>query len=774
MRTRHTFVSCAALIAFAGVGQAQNLVSNPLFADTGNDGQFGDSWTAVGSAAFASFAGSLGSGAATDTSPDALTFDGAAVFPANSLPNIGNVSQGDIAVTPGETYEFSLQFQSSGGFVADVTIAIEFRDSEDNQLALIEETVDSGRIASSSRARVRAQAPGDATTAMVSVSYADATGDPGARAEITEALLAMVDAANLLSNPTFEDKIGLTALAAGEGIFFQSGTGWDDDPSFDTGFMDFFSFEPGNGHITFFGDRLDRAGEVFQRGIPAVPGEEYQFRVATNFESTYQFEDSISDFADTFFSLDFYGPDDTTLIQSVGYELTGEGSIGGAYFNTVGVVAIAPEGAAFVRPRLAFDVDPLAPVGPGGGQGATFDAAVLNVNTATTNRLVNPGMLDLASPVDFFADHWNIFNGTFNFGNDPVNFFPFQTPNHAFFDAADPNNADGGVFQQGIPTLAGETYTLYAHISTEGGVVQGEGAVSLFVSLEFYDESDGRIGTGNLATDVPPLAVTKLPVQTINSIGYQRFEVTVTAPAGAVFMRPVIGWEGGPIPNNPNEGEAILIDDVVLQLDSTDIGFNPGFEDLFEDGSFGDGWQTFGAANFDNFFPNGNPGHVIFFGDIASNEGGIFLQDIGAEPGKTYFIRADFQAEENYDALTQLSIEFRADESSDPIEALLFEITEQPGEGYKRVYGSAVAPAGAGVVRPLARFEAASGAADSLESATIDNFFVFDPVDFDEDGDVDASDVNAFIDPQSPDERLDLVAPSGQDFFDIAAFQNAI
>ncbi|MEM1164658.1 MAG: hypothetical protein AAGI30_00030 [Planctomycetota bacterium] len=783
------FMTAAAFVAALAGGSisAQNLVTNQLFTDTNTDSSFGDSWTALGNTGFAEFTGGLGSGADADPGgglvADSLTIDGAGVLDGSTAGNLGLISQGGISVTPGTTFEFSVQLNAGTNFDADVTIGLEFFDSSTSSLQIDELALDPAKVAAGDRVRIRATAPGDAATVTVSVAFANAAGAASeAGLSITEAVLVAIDdPTNLLSNPRFDDQLDLSTLGAAAGVFFQYGTNWNDDPSFSSGPLNFFNFEPGvgtSGHQSFFGDNLNNAGEVFQKGIPAEEGVEYQFQIAANFETNYQFEDSFGDFADTFFGLEFYAADDQTLVGSRTVEITGEGSIGGAYFNSVGVAGVAPAGTAFVRPVIAFDVDPFAPVGLG-GEGATFDEAELRANSATTNRLVNPSLANLNDAVGFFADFWNISGGTYNFGEDPVNFNPFQTPNHAFIDAADGDTLEAAVFQQGIAAVPNETYTFYAHIATEGAVVQGTdtGEVELFLALEFYDGSDGQIGNdASPPTIVAPLSVVRVPVVSENLAGYERFEVTATAPAGTVFVRPLAGLTGRPVPDrdgpNPENGEAVTIDDLVLQKFSPDIGFNAGLEDLFEDGSFGDGWGTFGAVAFDNFFPNGNPGHGVLFADIADNEGGAFLISVPATPGATYLTRVDFQAEDNYDAVTTFGFEFRDLESQEtPLQVDTVEVVENPGAGYETLVFTAVAPAGAQLVRPVLTFSNSSGTAAELEAATFDNFTVFVLGDFDLDGDRDVDDVNGFISGLSDGTSLDLVPEIGTlDAFDLSVF----
>ena len=71
---------------------------------------------------------------------------------------------------------------------------------------------------------------------------------------------------------------------------------------------------------------------------------------------------------------------------------------------------------------------------------------------------------------------------------------------------------------------------------------------------------------------------------------------------------------------------------------------NPGFEDLDgvpgADGqpTYGDGWGSFGAASFNNFFGSAESpnGHASLFADMNGNFGGVFQQGITGTAGTTY------------------------------------------------------------------------------------------------------------------------------------------
>ena len=147
---------------------------------------------------------------------------------------------------------------------------------------------------------------------------------------------------------------------------------------------------------------------------------------------------------------------------------------------------------------------------------------------------------------------------------------------------------------------------------------------------------------------------------------------------------------------------------------------NPGFDDLLSDGTFGDGWSAFGAADFGDFFPASGPGHAILFGDAVGNVGGVFEAGIPATAGVEYRFRAQIAWELFWEADTIIALEFYAADDTTLISAREFNLNESVDAGYGRREITAVAPAGAVFVRPVVRFENVIFDG-SLQAATIDD-----------------------------------------------------
>lgn len=148
---------------------------------------------------------------------------------------------------------------------------------------------------------------------------------------------------------------------------------------------------------------------------------------------------------------------------------------------------------------------------------------------------------------------------------------------------------------------------------------------------------------------------------------------------------------------------------------AADLITNPGFEDLDGDGSFGDGWGSFGAAGFNAFF--GANGHASFFLDNAGNSGGIFQTGIAGSFGNIYtFTLQDVLIEANAVATSfDFGLEFYESDDATLISSSLVPLSLTPGGGLNFSH-SAAAPLGTVFVRPVALFSGASGAASGSEN----------------------------------------------------------
>ena len=167
--------------------------------------------------------------------------------------------------------------------------------------------------------------------------------------------------------------VGLTASASASlitnGGFLDTnsdgdfGDGWG---TFGAAAVNFEFFPNGNpGHATLFADNTDNFGGVFQVGISASAGTEYEFSIDGQFEGEWD--------ARLRFGLEFYAADDATKIGESLIEITDDSAVAGMGYMTYAMSAVAPVGSAFVRPIVLFD----QVLSAGGSRASTWDNASL-------------------------------------------------------------------------------------------------------------------------------------------------------------------------------------------------------------------------------------------------------------------------------------------------------------------------------------------------------------------------------------------------------------
>ena len=157
----------------------------------------------------------------------------------------------------------------------------------------------------------------------------------------------------------------------------------------------------------------------------------------------------------------------------------------------------------------------------------TMTAAV-GLATATTSGQVNPNLTFNPGLIDT-DDNMSTGDGWFTFGaaSAELDFFGDGNIGHGSFFADMAGNS-GGLFQLGIPAVAGETYELNFRAQFEANY----DAVTRF-GLEFYEADDEtKIGETFVEIDDAPVAG-----------GYRRYTMQAVAPAGTAFVSPVMLFE---------------------------------------------------------------------------------------------------------------------------------------------------------------------------------------------------------------------------------------
>lgn len=512
---------------------------------------------------------------------------------------------------------------------------------------------------------------------------------------------------NLVQNSSFDDPNM-------DGIF---GDNWGTFGAAD--FNQFFG--PNNPHGSLFADQIGNTGGIFQDGIPALAGSEYLFR-AENVRIEANFDGELR------IGIEFYAADDTTKvgesILTVPAGVTGDGLV----FHVAG---IAPALTEFARPLITFDN-----VQTSGGTDRNvfvFDAFLAEI-VPGTNLLFNSGFEDVNG--GGVGDGWG------SFGASDFNTFFGNNAHGSFYGDVFDNL--GGIFQVGIPGNAGETYQL--HLTDLR--IESAWDADLYAGFEYYDANDAtKLGESLTLLDT----ATRV---TQGRVDGNAFSVEGTAVPGTAIVRPIIRFD------NVNENyfftlsaNAFLFDSFmsIAPIPGEEYTRNPGFGDLNADGGIGDEWGRFGNVDVNEFFGLGNA-HASFFADMIGNSGGIFQQNILANPGSTYqFDLLNVRIEANFDGDLFFGMEFFGDDDDTKIGESIAQInTSTTGDGLS-FSTTGVAPVGTVYVRPIVQFD---NIGTDFGANCNCNVFIFEvalteqplPGDFDGNGMVDFDDADALLD----------------------------
>lgn len=376
---------------------------------------------------------------------------------------------------------------------------------------------------------------------------------------------------NLTTNPGFLDTDSDAT----------TGDGWGE---FGAALVSLDFFGDGNpGHATLFADNVANTGGIFQAGIPASEGVDYEMTFKIQWESNWE--------ADTFYAIEFFAADDATKLGEAVFEISEDEDFAGTGYRRYDAVATAPAGTAFVRPLIRFEN-----VQSGGAsRAATVDNVLVREADDVLN--LNPSFGDLVGN-GANGDQW----GTFGAAALDLDFFNNGNPGHATLFADNIGNS-GGIFQLGTPAIAGESYTLTVDIAVEENY-----DAQTFVAIEFYGDDDGFL-IGEVAEEI---SVTP-------GAGYVTYTLEGEAPASFTrFARPVVRFENA-LTSGP--GRAATVDNAVLQLTST---VNQGCNEADVAEPFGT-LNFFDVASYIGLFNAGDPG-----ADLAAPFGTLNFFDISA------------------------------------------------------------------------------------------------------------------------------------------------
>ena len=326
--------------------------------------------------------------------------------------------------------------------------------------------------------------------------------------------------------------------------------------------------------------------------------------------------------------------------------------------------------------------------------------------TSGQNLIVNPTFADLDLDGNF-GDGWGTFGAA-----ALVDFFGDDNPGHGFLFGDMPANT-GGIFQAGIAATEGREYLFSIR-----ALYEDLWDASTRIGLEFY-----------AADDVTKIGERKIELIEAVGIGYDAVAVAAVSPPGTAFVRPIIEFDGV-VSSGPQRGAAFDNASLTESTIGANRTVNPGFLDTDSDGTLGDGWFSFGAAGFLDFFGNGNPGHGTLFADNIFNLGGIFQLRIPIIEGNEYQVIADIQFESNWQADARLALEFYAADDATKLGETVVDLPSAAnrGLGYFRYTASGVAPAGSAYVRPFIDFDFVLSGGVS-RAATVDNVIIREVTD---------------------------------------------
>jgi hypothetical protein len=150
---------------------------------------------------------------------------------------------------------------------------------------------------------------------------------------------------------------------------------------------------------------------------------------------------------------------------------------------------------------------------------------------------------------------------------------------------------------------------------------------------------------------------------------------------------------------------------------------NPGFQDMNNDGVFGDGWNSSGVQQFLNFLPESTPGHATFYSDTTGNTGSVFWAASPAVPGTKYRLSVDADCESAWRADMQFGVEFLDWDFTTVLTqkiVTMFVYTNTPLT-YKTYSMTAVVPPGVFAVRPVIRYTNSVHQSTSSQRGVLDN-----------------------------------------------------
>jgi lysophospholipase L1-like esterase len=248
---------------------------------------------------------------------------------------------------------------------------------------------------------------------------------------------------------------------------------------------------------------------------------------------------------------------------------------------------------------------------------------------------------------------------------------------------------------------------------SHGGAV-GNSTDNLIVQI--FDHLDGLLGSYVISggTVTSPYANVRV------DLGYRpaftnAIHQTDLSDVQAIALGVVAGTSRG--------SGTVYFDNLVVGNNGNLVG-NPGFRDLDNSGSFGDGWNSFGVQQFQNFLPNGNPGHATFYSDINGNTGAVIYPASPVIPGAKYRLSVDINCESLWHATTTFGVQFVGDDNTTVLTQRvvnMYRFIDAP-HSYKTASMFTTAPTGVSGIRPwIAYSDSWRQSGGSQQRAVLDN-----------------------------------------------------
>src|SRR5436190_10245483 len=172
-----------------------------------------------------------------------------------------------------------------------------------------------------------------------------------------------------------------------------------------------------------------------------------------------------------------------------------------------------------------------------------------------------------------------------------------------------------------------------------------------------------------------------------------------------------------------SKGSGTIYFDNIVAGNNGNYITNPGFQDMNNDGLFGDGWNSRGVQQFQNFLPENTPGHATFYTDTNGSTGSVSWPASPAVPGTKFRLTIDADCESSWRADTRFGMEFLDTDFTTVLTQRIvgmFAYSNTP-YSYKTYSMTAVVPPGVAAVRPVISYTNTLRLSSTSDRGVLDN-----------------------------------------------------